>query len=904
MSVILTTKLHIPPLRSSIVPRPRLVAKLNAGLAGKLTLVSAPAGYGKTTLVAEWLAGLADSVLRRAGPQSSQRPAPGPSSVMEETGGGLAPGEPQVMKVAWLSLDEGDNDPVRFLSHLVAALRQVDQTLGETALSMLKAPQPPPLQAVITALINELASLSTRFVFALDDYHVIHVVDIHEQLGFLVEHQPSQMHLVVITREDPFGLPLARLRARGQMVEIRQKDLRFSLEECADFLHRVMGLDLSPSGIAALESRTEGWIAGLQLAALSMQGREDLPGFIEAFTGSSHYVLDYLIEEVLERQPAEVQDFLLKTSILDRFTAQLCDVVTQQKQSREMLQTLDQGNLFVVPLDQSHTWYRYHRLFGELLRQQLRSTEALSENGLHRLAIQWFAGEGFLPEAIHHAVAGWDWERAAELISDHSVVMLGRGELVTLLGWLRSLPDEVINKRPELCRDYGWALTLTGRLDAADAYLRRAEAAARGDDALLGTVLVAQAYSLRIRGQTLQAIERAQRAQALLPQDDQLSRGLVALTLGFAFWNIGNMGEAEQAFLEVDRAAQLSSNHYARMTALAYIAAIQAVYGRLHRAAELCRQVIQIGERSPTLAPAHVELGVLLYEWNNLQPAAEQFQLGIELSQRTGSWMVQCDGYRNLSLLQLASGEPDAAESTLQKAHQLAHCHEVNPLTRLRNAACQVQLALARNDLATAQYWAEQVAEPADASLLYPQLMLTPARLLMALDENKQAEERLAELFDAASKAGWISGVVEVRALQALAATAPVDALHFLRDSLQRAQPEGFIRTFVDKGEPMKALLERMRSEGGELKGYVLRLLAAFGGRAKPFPSQPLVEPMSERELEVLRLLADGLSNQEIAARLVISVGTVKSHVHHVLEKVGASSRAQAVAKARDLGLL
>ena len=291
MSVILTTKLHIPPLRSSIVPRPRLVAKLNAGLPGKLTLVSAPAGYGKTTLVAEWLAGLADSAPRRAGPQSSQRPAPGPSSVMQETGGGLAPGEPQAMKVAWLSLDEGDNDPVRFLTHLVAALRQVDQTLGETALSMLKAPQPPPSQAVITALINELASLSTRFVFAFDDYHVIHVVEIHEQLGFLVEHHPSQMHLVVITREDPFGLPLARLRARGQMVEIRQKDLRFSLEECADFLYRVMGLDLSPPDIAALESRTEGWIAGLQLAALSMQGREDLPGFIEAFTGSSHYVL-------------------------------------------------------------------------------------------------------------------------------------------------------------------------------------------------------------------------------------------------------------------------------------------------------------------------------------------------------------------------------------------------------------------------------------------------------------------------------------------------------------------------------------------------------------------------------------------------------------------------------------
>ena len=884
---ILQTKLHIPPLRSSLVPRPRLIAKLNTGLDGKLTLVSAPAGYGKTTLVAEWLVNLANLGRLTAGT--------GPHPAKLESGEGF--------RAAWLSLDQNDNDPVRFLTHLIAAMRQVDQSLGETTLSLLQAPQPPPPEAVLTALINDIASTPAPFVMALDDYHVIQALGIHKQLGFVVEHQPSQVHLVILTREDP-PLPLARLRARGQMVEIRQEDLRFSLEECADFLHQVMQLDLSASDIAALERRTEGWIAGLQLAALSMQGRDDLPGFIEAFTGSSHYVLDYLIEEVFERQPAKVQDFLLKTSILDRFTAQLCDVITQQKCSREILQTLDQSNLFVVPLDQSHTWYRYHHLFAELLRQRLHSTETLSENELHRLASRWFAAEGLLPEAIHHALAASDWEQAAEFIGNKSVMMLRRGELMTLLGWLKALPDEVVYERPQLCRDYGWALTLTGQLGAADTHLGQAEAAVRGDDALLGTILVAQAYNLRARGDNLQAIERARRALSLLPQTDSLSRSLVALTLGLAHWYCGNLRDAEQAFIEVDQAAQHSRNHYARMTALTYLGVIQAIYGRLHRAAELCRQVIHLGGQSPPVAPAHIELAALLYEWNDLESAAHHLQIGIELSQRTGNLMILSDGYRALAILQQARGEPNAALTTLQMAHQLAHDHEVTPLTRMRNAACHVQLALAQEHLATALYWAEQVTESADASPLYPRLGFTPARLLLAHDERTEADQRLKELYETACQAGWSSGVVEVRALQAIAATTPTDARRFLADALKQARPEGFIRTFVDKGEPMKFLLERLKSEGGELKDYVLTILSAFGETGRAPRSQLLVEPMSERELEILRLMADGLSNREIAERLVITVGTAKSHVHHILEKLGGDSRMQAVAKARELGLL
>ncbi|OGO29474.1 MAG: hypothetical protein A2Z16_12015 [Chloroflexi bacterium RBG_16_54_18] len=865
---LLVTKLYIPPVRNNLVPRPRLVQLLNEAWqqGRKLTLVSASAGYGKTTLVSGWL------------------------------------GELQA-KSTWLSLDKSDNDPVRFLAYLIAALQRIEGSIGENTRAILQASQPLPPEIVLTTLINEITVVPTPFILVLDDYHVIEALPIHQQLDFLVEHQPLQMHLVIITREDP-PLPLARLRARGQMLEIRQNDLRFLAEECADFLQRVMGLHLSLDDITALENRTEGWIAGLQLAALSMQGRDDLPDFVKDFSGSSHYVLEYLIEEVFERQSVEAQDFLVKTSILDRLSGPLCDAVADRLDSTLLLDRLEHANLFIIPLDQSRTWYRYHHLFAELLRQRLHSSEARSENEFHRRASQWFASQGLFAEAIHHALAASDWTQAAKLISDNSVMMLRRGELMTLLGWLKLLPDEVICQHPQLCRDYGWALTLTGQLDAADSYLRRAEAAVQGDEALLGEILVAQAYNLRMRGDTLQAIERARRAQAFLPMEDHLSRGLAALTLGLAHWNYGSFGEAEQAFLEVDRAAQLSRNHYARMTALSYLGVIQAVYGRLHRAAELCRKVIQIGEQSPTVAPAHIELGALLYEWNDLDSAAHHLKAGIELSQRTGNWLIQSDGYRALSLVQLAAGESNVAHNTLENAHHLARSHEVTPLVRMRNAACQVLLALAQKDLATARSWAEQVTEAADASPFYPRLGLTPARLLLAQNDKLRAGEVLKALYESASQAGWGSGVVEVRVLQAIAATTPADALHFLQDALMRAQPEGFIRTFVDKGEPLKALLERLKSQGGELKEYILTILSAFGERGRVATPQRLVEPLSERELDVLRLVAEGMSNGEIAERLVVSVGTVKTHVHNLLDKLGVSSRTQAIARARELALL
>jgi LuxR family maltose regulon positive regulatory protein len=481
---LLTTKLCIPPVRPGLVSRPQLVERLNEGLNRKLTLVSAPAGFGKTTLVTEWL-------------NNAERP------------------------FTWLSLDEGDNDPVRFLTYLVAALQKIDPAIGQAAQAMLGAPQPPPPEPLLTSLINDVAATSRPFVLILDDYHLIHTLSIHQQLGFLLEHQPPPqrgMHVVIAAREDP-PLPLPRWRARGQTVEIRQTELRFTEKETTDFLRRVMRLKLSSADVDALQRRTEGWIAGLQLVALSLQSCDDAHQLVQSFTGSHRYILDYLIEEVFQRQPAGVQDFLLKTSILDRFSAPLCDAVRgasrggiERDDSHQVLLTLEQGNLFIVPLDESRQWYRYHRLFADLLRHRLQMREPASTvSSLHQRASQWYQAKGYVADAVHHALAGSDWERAANLIHAASETMLKRGEVTTLLRWYQALPDAEVRARPRLCLEYSWALILTGQIEAADSYLGQAEAvaqdeadrdgqAASGDQTvLLGEIVAAQAYVARAR---------------------------------------------------------------------------------------------------------------------------------------------------------------------------------------------------------------------------------------------------------------------------------------------------------------------------------------------------------------------------------------------------------------------
>lgn len=873
---LLTTKLYIPPVRSELVPRPRLIERLNTGLQRKLTLISAPAGFGKTTLVTEWLDGV-------------DRPR------------------------TWLSLDENDNDPARFLTYLIAALQQMDPAIGPTVQAMLQAPQPPPPESLLSTLINDIAATPHPFVLVLDDYHLIYTLPIHQQLTFLLDHLPPQMHLVIATREDP-PLPLSRWRARGQTVEIRQADLKFTEEETADFLRRVMQLELSSADVAALHRRTEGWVAGLQLAGLSLRGRDNVHQSVRSFTGSQRYVLDYLIEEVFQRQPASVQDFLLKTSILDRFTALLCDAVAERDDSREMLLSLERANLFIVPLDDSRQWYRYHRLFADLLHHRLQLAPSHDMAQLHQRASQWYADNGFPEDAVRHALAACDWERAAALILDSSESVLKRGEVTTLLGWLQTLPDEEIRARPQLGLNLSWALILTEQIDAAAPYLAQAERVALEHESapLLGEVVIARAYIARVRGDNAQVIKLSEQALSLLPPDESSGRSIVAMNLGMAQWYRGRIQKAKEALLEARRAGRGSGNEYVRWTAVLFLSRIQTAQGQSRQAVESYRQMIEQGGQLPIAGLAHYDLGRLSYEWNELAAAADHLQRGLEIVRRGGSVEFEVGGCSALAFVKQAQGDSAAAQDALQRADQLLENPDVSPSTRLYNLAAQVAVALGQGDLETAARAAEQAPKLEESSSFpdYLFLMLAQARLLLAQEQQAAAAEHLAALHGMASQAGWQSVAIQARALQALATPDPDEAMAFLTEALALAEPEGYVRTFVDAGEPMAELLRQAASQGVAPE-YVRKLLAAFEGyrlpsALKPGPVQPetLIEPLSDRELDVLRLLAGGQTNQEMAQALCVSVNTVKTHLRNIYGKLGVHNRRETVAKAKELNLL
>ena len=566
-----------------------------------------------------------------------------------------------------------------------------------------------------------------------------------------------------------------------------------------------------------------------------------------------------------------------------------------------------------MPLDQGRHWYRYHRLFADLLRERLRT---VGMKGivplLHKRASQWYEAEGFLADAVHHALAGFDWDRAATLIHDLCSALMKRGEMTTLLGWFRALPDGEVRARPGLCLEYSWVLILTGQIEAAEAYLGEAEGTARDAPALLGGILAAQAYIARARGDDRRTIELSQRALTLLPQTDSDGQSVVAMNLGIAHWSSGHLTEAEQALTEAEHAGQQSGNQYSRLTALAFLAMVRAARGKLHQAAELCRQAIRLGEQSPPGALAHNDLSALLYEWNDLEAAASQIRRGIELGRRSGNLEVQSGGYRTLARLKHAQGDESAALYAMEKAHQLAREVDLPPLERARNAACHVQIALAQDDLTTAMRWAEQVTEDADASPFYPCLGFVQARLLLAQGERTAAAEHLEGWSEIALREGWQYGVIEVRLLQALAAPTQCDALVFLTEALTLAQPESYVRIFVDKGEPMAALLQRAAAQS-IAPDYVAKLLAAFQvemqerGRPRKAPSPPvqsLIEPLSDRELQVLELLVEGQTYYEIAQALYVSVNTVKTHVKNIYGKLGVHNRRDAATEAKKLGLV
>ncbi|HYO44991.1 MAG TPA: LuxR C-terminal-related transcriptional regulator [Candidatus Limnocylindrales bacterium] len=874
---LLATKLFIPSPRRSLVPRPRLIHRLDAGLAAghRLTLVSAPAGFGKTTLVGEWVAGC---------------------------------GRP----TAWLSLDEGDSDPGRFLAYLIAALQTVAPGAGAGALAMLGSPQPPPLEGPLTALLNDLVAIEGDVVLVLDDYHAVEAGPVDDALVFLVEHLPSRIHLVVATREDP-ALPLARLRARDQLTELRGADLRFTPDEIAAFLGQVMGLDLSGDEITALEARTEGWIAGLQLAAISLQGRDDVARFIATFAGSDRFVLDYLLEEVLARQPERVQTFLLRTSILERLCGPLCDAMLPDASTpgQATLEQLERANLFIVPLDNERRWYRYHHLFADLLRQRRRQSPALAgtEDGDHVRASAWLEANDFEIEAFEHAAAGHDVERAERLIEGRGMPLHFRGALVPILAWLGSLPDAVLDARPSLRVVHAAVLLGSGQvagveanLEAAERALAQAEPDGRARD-LVGRIASVRGLLALSRHDVEAVLAESRRALEHLDPDNGPFRVSPLMTLGFAYQRQGDRAAARRAYLEVNAISAASGNVISELMGSIGLGLIQESDNELGPAAATFEHAVELaaGLPFPVVCEAHLGLARVQYQRNALDAALGQAERARELARLMPSTDRGAACGVVLARLALARGDAPGAAALLADAEEALRRHD-SALAAPDVAGVRVQALLRAGDLAAAA----RLARAHDLPLSLARVHLAEGDGTTAIAVLEPFRRRMAEQ-------AWPDQELLAVVLLALASDARGDldgALALLGEALAIAEPGGFIRLFVDEGPPMARLLLEALARGAS-PDQVRRLLAAFpaiapGSAASattPADSR-LAEPLSRRELEVLSLLADGLTNQEIASRLYLSLHTVKAHARTIYAKLGVGSRTQAAARARALGLL
>jgi LuxR family maltose regulon positive regulatory protein len=907
---LLTTKLYIPPVRRDLVSRPRLIERLNDGLhwGHRLTLVSAPAGFGKTTLLSEWVA-------------TCGRPA------------------------AWLTLDSGDNDPARFLAYLIAALQTIERGVGAGVLDRFQAPKPPPIEELLTALMNQIDAISTSFVLVLDDYHLITAQRIHEALAFLLDHPPQNMHLVVATRADP-PWQFARLRGRGQLTELRLADLQFTPDEATVFLNQVMGLRLSAEDIAALTSRTEGWIAGLQLAALSMQDRQDLPGFVAALTGSQHHILDYLVEEVLHRQSESVQAFLLRTSILDRLTGPLCDALTLEHEAgtgdgQAMLNWLERANLFVVPLDERHQWYRYHHLFADSLRVCLEQAWPDRVPEYHRRASRWYEQHGYLGEATEHALSADDLDRAACLIEQAAEPILMRSEFTTFLSWMEALPEEVTRVHP-LLHVYHTGIQLMSGLPLQVAEARLQEAmAAEPSRAVSGAVATFQTLIAAYRGDTRQSVELSQRALALLAEDNLFLRSLVAGFLGITYLWSGDFETAASALGEAVRIGRQIGNLTFTVLALCHLAELHILRGQLHEARASYEQALERasdsrGRRLPIAGIALMGIGYLLREWNDLAAARRHLVEGIELAakwEKTGTFT----GYISLACVEQALGDQEAARAAIRQAQQMVMGFEGMEVAAIVVGVYQARLWIQQGDHNAVIRWAGErrleerieAGELEEGSRTVPFLYaaleyLAYAEARFALGQSDEALAVLSPLLPVTETGGWTMFVIETLALESLAFQALSDAPRSMRclgRALSLAEPEGFVRIFVDRGAPMAALLKQILEaqqsgcqalSDGITPDYVRRLIDAFGegqetkpGEPLPPPSIPaLVEPLSKREVEVLRLLATDLTSTEMAQELVLSVHTVRSHIKSIYAKLDAHSRYEAIARATELNLL
>jgi LuxR family maltose regulon positive regulatory protein len=915
---ILAAKLYIPPLPPKIISRPRLIKQLIDGLSlgHKLTLISAPAGFGKSTLVSEWIA-------------SCGRP------------------------VAWLSLDESDNDLARFLVYLIHALQRISPNLGAGILETLQSPQTPPIESILTALLNEIAVIPSdpskgsgqSCILVLDDYHLVDAKSVDGALTFLLEHLPAQLHLVITSREDP-ALPLSRLRARRQLTELRAADLRFTPSEAAEFLNQVMGLHLSAEDLAVLEDRTEGWIAGLQLAALSMLGHQDVHEFIQAFAGDHRYIVDYLIEEVLQNQPESVRSFLLRTAILERLNGSLCDAVTDQPGGKFRLETLQRGNFFLIPLDDTRHWYRYHHLFADVLRMHLIAEQPEQVRVLHRRASQWFEQNGSAADAIRHALAGGDFERAAGLIELASPAMHRNRQEATVLAWLKALPRELFKNRPVLSILDVAALMSNGTTEGVEERLRDAErwldmiedrherpaemivVNEEEFQRLPGAIAMYHAGLALARGDVPETARYARQVLDIVPEHDHLGRGSASALLGLALWTRGDLDAAHRSFADGMSQLQMAGNIADAVGGVRALADIRITQGRLGDAMHTYEMALQLARQNgtPTLrgtADMYVGMSELEREHNDLQAAAQFLLQSQEQGEHTGfpqhpyRWRVA------MARLREAQGDLDGTLDLLDEAEPL-YASDFFPNVR-PVAALRARVWIAQGKLDKALDWAREHSLSAGDNLSYLREFehITLARILLAQYKSDHSESALREaigllerLLRAAEEGERKRSAIEILALQALAyhlqGEIPV-ALTSLERALTRAEPEGYVRMFLDEGASMEQLL-REAAGRGILPGYTGRLLSAFDAEGQTSAdqsallkipvSQPLIDPLSQRELDILRLFKTELSGPEIAQELVVALSTVRTHAKSIYSKLNVNSRRAAVKRAMELGLI
>ncbi len=891
------TKLHIPKAHGELLYRERLSERLQRGVENghRLTLLSAPAGFGKTTLLVQWLA-------------QTER------------------------DIAWLSLGEEESDPVRFFHYLIAALRRLDEQLGETLLTSLESAQQPSIHSLLPPLLLELRSLSAPFFLVLDDYHLVESTEVDTFLHTLLQHQPPLMHLVLATREDP-QLPLAKLRGKRLFTEVRAGDLRLTAEECADFLRESMSLTLSEDDLQLLTARTEGWVTGLQLAALSLQEHPDSSTFLQAFAGSHRYILDYLVEEVLQQQPSSVRTFLLQTSILERLHAPLCDAVTQSRESQVMLEALERGNLFVISLDHTRDWFRYHQLFAEALSTALKRSHPASVSALHARACEWFLQHDQIDDAIHHALVAKDDQKAADLLEQVWPSMELQYQTATWFSWASQLPEEIVLQRPLLCDGYAWTMLYRGQLEASSRWLGRIEWLLSQQEVfralpeeqrssfLPASLCIAQLYITLALGSLPEAMSYAEDALALLGDREHYRRTQIVAMSAIAYWANGRLVRADELLSSLFQYLYRHGPLVDVIELTPLLGDIRISRGQLYRAYRAYERAFQaLQERGQPLMMGCEDLyrgrAELDCEWGLFEKAEDALHTAEELAEqlvRRPNWLHRL--FLSRAQCEMAQGRLDDALSSLEQAKE--HFQQI-PLPEVRQAETLVaRVWLKQGKLSLAEEWVRKRGLVLDAPIHYLDEFdyMTFVRVGLARLQGRWDEALASRLhtlcermYYAATEGQRGRSLIEIRLLQSLLYNVQGDktgALECLEEALALAASEGYVQLFLNEGASLRGLIQDVHVKG-ELRSYVERLRTtwAAGEEATTCTQQSLIEPLTEREMEVLRMLETQRSGPEIARELYISLSTMRTHTRNIYSKLDVNNRRGAVQRALEIGLL